>query len=362
VVALTSGAAGVAAKLRDAKARKEEADAREELRVDLRTKAAAPPLATIVADSKTAADPAKDPILSARKNLAVNFLKGGFMDLADARFEVELGAYRSAFAEGRALRKAYTGQFPAGASAPAVEAWRSEVERTWAELRDFVQRAKARFDLAVATLTALGSATDVLSANEAAELEGGTLSAAGIALATDAVTKERDAALKALVEKQAAYELALDGALESDPTVDPATVNAVTAAKSERDAAAQDLAAKDAAYDLPSDATKPWTSPHATLASWLSALPDDAYRRVAGYCDARETLEELAGLTAGGVAAPLAAFDAAEASYAASLDAAAKAEKVSAFHQLAVDAHGKRLERVTQGRRDHLLSLVRGDI
>ena len=362
VAALTGAATAVGAKLQDATARKAEADQRDALRVDQRTKASAPPLGTIIADAKTAADDTKDPILSARKNLADNYLENGYMDLADARFDAERAAYQGAFAENRALRNAYTGQFPAGASAEAVEAWRSELERTWSELQDFVQRAKARYDLAVATLTGLETAANVLSANEAAEFNGGSLSAAGIALATDPVTTDRDAALKALVEKQAAYELALDDALKADPTVDPATVNAVTTAKNDRDAAAQTLATKQTAYDKPSDATKPWTSPHGTLAAWLSALPDDVYRRVAGYYEARETLEEIAGLTAGGVLAPLAAFDAAEAAYAASLDAAAKAEKAAFFHQTAIDAQGKRLDRVTQARRDHLLSLVRGDI
>ncbi len=361
VAALTAAGAAVASTLAGAKAKRGEALARDAIRVDLRARCMAPPLDTVIADAKTAADVARDPVLAARKNLADHFVGTGYMELADARFELELAAYQSAFAENRALRKACTVRFPPGPSAEAVEAWRSELERTWAELSDFVQRAKDRHELALATLDGLATAV-LLSANEAAEFNGGSLSAAGFAVATGAVSTGRDAALKDLLTKQVAYELALDGALGEDPTVDPATVGAVATANGDRDAAAATLRTRQTAYDQPSDATQPWTSPHGVLASWLSALPDAACRGLAGYYEARATLEELAGLTAGGVPAPLAAFDAAEAGYAASLSAAAKAERAAFFHQAAVAAQAKRLERVTQARRDHLLALVRGDV
>jgi hypothetical protein len=362
VAALTDTSGASAAKLQEATAAKAAADADAPVRADLRAKAAAAPLSTLIADAKVAADPTKDPVLSARKNLNDNFLEHGYMDLADARFEVEQAASQGAFAEDRAVRKAYTGQFPAGASAEAVVAWRSELARTRAELSDFVSRAKARFDLAVSTLTALGTAADVASPNEVAEFNGGSLSGPGITVAGAQGTKDRDAALLTLLQKQSAYELAIDAALAADPTVDPATVAAVSTARGERDTAAQDLAAKQTAYDTLADPTKPWTSPHATLAAWLSALPDGVYRKVAGYYEARATLEELGGLTAGGVADPLAAFDAAESACAASLDAAARAEKAAFFHGKAVEAVEKRLQRVGQSRRDHLLSTVRGDL
>lgn len=356
VAALTSAAAAIGAKLADAKAQKAAADARDVVRAAWRAKAAAAPLATLIADAKAAAATASDPILSARKNLADHYLKGGFMDLADARFGVELETYQKAVAENRALRKNLTDQFPAGPSAEAVEAWRAELERTWAELGDFVQRAKPRFDAAVATLVSFQTAA-VLTANETAEFNGGSLSAAGIAVAGAAVAKDRDAALKTAVDELAAYEQAVAAALEADPTVDPSSVSAANLS-----AALANLQAKQAAYDAPADAAKPWTSPHGTLSSWLTALPDDAYRKVASYYEAREILEEIGGLTAGGAPDPLAAFDAAESSCAASLDAAAKAEKVAFFHKLALEAHSKRLDRIVQSRRDHLFSLVRGDI
>jgi hypothetical protein len=362
VAALNGAAAAVTAHLQAATDMKAQADLRDLVRVGLRAKASAAPLGTLVADAKTAADVTKDPVAAARKNLNDNFLKNGYMDLADARFVVEQAAYQDAFAEDRALRKAYTGQFPAGPSPETVEAWRSERERAWAELSDFVNRGKARLDLAVQTLAALGTAADVASVNDVAEFNGGSLSAAGVAVAGDAGTKDRDAALKTLLDKQSAYEEALDAALATDPTVDPGTVAAVNTARGDRDNAAQGLITKQTAYDQLADPTKPWSSPHGTLAAWLSALPDGVYRRVAGYYEARETLEELGGLDAGGVLDPLAAFDAAETALAASLDAAAKAEKAAFFHRAAVDATAKRLDRVTRSRRDHLLALVRGDL
>ncbi len=355
VTALTRAAAAVDAKLVDVRAQKNAADARDMVRTAWRSKATAPPLSTLIADAQTGAAVTKDPVKGARKNLN-DLLKNGYMDLADARFEVELAGYENAFAESHGLRKNYTDALPVGASAETVEAWRSEFERTWSELGDFVQRAKDRYDQAIATLTALQT-DSVFTADEAAEFSGGSLSAAGVALVTDAVTNDRDTALKQVVDEQAAYEEAVAATLKADPTVDPGTVSAAN-----RDSAVATLLAKQTAYDTPSDAAKPWTSPHGTLSSWLTALPDGVYRKIASYYEARETLEEIGGLTAGGVDAPLDAFDAAESSYAGSLDAAAKAEKIAFFHRLAIDAHSKRLDRVKQARRDHLFSLVRGDI
>jgi hypothetical protein len=356
VAVLTGAAAAIDAKLADAKAKSAAADARDLVRVAWRTKAAAAPLATLIADAQAGAAVASEPLKSARKNLNDNYLKNGYVDLADARFDLELDGYQKAFAENRALRKSYTDRFPAGASAETVEAWRAEFERTWAELGDFVLRGKARFDQAIATLTALQTAA-LLTPNETAEFNGGSLSAAGIAAAAAAGTTDRDAALKAVVDELAAYEQAVAAALKADPMVDPSTVSAATLS-----AAIATLQAKQAAYDAPSDPTKPWTSPHGALSSWLTALPDDVYREVASYYAAREALEEIGGLTSGGALDPLAAFDAAESSYAGSLDAAAKAEKLAYFHKLVVDAQAKRLDRVTLARRDHLFSLVRGDI
>ncbi len=355
VATLTSAAAAVEAKLGAAKKEKAAADKRDAVRTAWRSQAAAAPLSGLIAAAKTAADATHDPVKKARDNLEAK-LGSDYMDLADARFDVGLATYRNAFAEYRAFRAERIAQFPVGSSAEAVEAWHSELERAWSDLGDFVQRAKPRIDGAIAALTALQTAA-LVGEDEAAEFQSGSLSADGVAAATDAVTTDRDEALAKAVDEQASYEIAVDKALAADPTVDPDTVDA-----GHRDAAVATLGEKQTAYEKRTDATKPWTSPHGRVSSWLSALSDDVYRKMASYYDARATLEEIGGLTPDGAPGPLQAFDTAESSYAGCLDAAAKAEKVALFHRLAVDAQAKRFDRVKQARRDHLLSLARGDI
>ncbi len=352
VAALTGAVAAAQAKLDAATSQKKAADERDAVRKAWRDQAGKEPLSGLVGAAKAAADPTHDPVKKARDNLAAK-LGDEYLDLADARFAAELATYRSAFAEHRTLRANRLEQHPVGGAPEAVEAWRAELDRAWAELGDFVQRAKPRVDAAIATLTALQTAA-ILGKDEATEFREGSLSGAGVAAATDAVTGERDTALADAVSQQAAYETALATALGEDPTVDPGTVDA-----SDRDAAVAALEAKQKAYDQRADPAKPWTSLHGSVSSWLTALSDDVFRTVSSYYEARETLEEIAALGAPG---PLQAFDAAESSYAGCLDAAARAEKVAFFHRLTVDTQAKRLGRVRQARRGHLLSLLRGDI
>ena len=136
VAALTDTSGASAAKLQEATAAKAAADADAPVRADLRAKAAAAPLSTLIADAKVTSDPTtRIAILSARKNLNDNFLEHGYMDLADARSEVEQAASRAPSPRTGRCAKAYTGQFPAGASAEAVVAWRSELARTRADCR-----------------------------------------------------------------------------------------------------------------------------------------------------------------------------------------------------------------------------------
>jgi hypothetical protein len=352
VAALTGAAAAAQAKLDAAKGQKKAADDRDAVRKAWRDQAGREPLAGLVAAAKTAADPAHDPVKKARDNLAAKLGKE-YLDLADARFEAELATYRSAFTEYRTLRANRLAQLSPSGAPDAVEAWRAELDRAWAELGDFVQRAKPRVDGALATLGALQTAA-IVGDDEATEFREGSLSADGVAAAADAVTGDRDGALADAVEQQAAYETALATALGEDPTVDPGTVDS-----SDRDDAVATLEAKREAYEHRADPAKPWTSLHGRVASWLTALSDDAWRTISSYYDARETLEEIAALGAPG---PLQALDTAESSYAACLDAAARVERVAFFHRLALDAQAKRLERVRQARRAHLLSLLRGDV
>lgn len=340
------------AKLAEAEAALVSATADDKLRADWKHTVTQTPLATIAADaanilSNTGGTLLKD--AADKLTTASHEVPAALLEIAEERYALwrqRAAAADSAVATAEdelgALGAADGGK--AGASQKASFDFAHAAQAFGA----FVKTANPRFDRAVAALSkmaSLGAQTFVLSDPQAAAVNDAGVATPGAA----AETKEKafDDQLKVVDDAATALADATLTAQAADPNADvsnDAGVKAAATALSTAKTTLSGLALPGADRDA--------------LAAWQIIIPDEAWRLILGFVDAKAVLKDLAASNA---ATLQSAMDTAEGAYGDAKLAVWKSARSADFLQ---DTIALRQEVATDARTDlddRLLSAIRGD-
>lgn len=322
----------------------EPATAEHERRVGWRAAATAAPLDTLAADATATlagaayVDAKKRVTDDVPAKLVASARKGHGVETARvARVALSLSDTEDLLA---------TEQDTNGGPAGEAEKLRLEMIRAEAALRDWAEHARERYDLALAQLEALSSATTGLfTPAQVAELaalkdDGGD--------AVDLRLPRETAREKAI---DAAFDLddAITKARAPDPTASVSAVAAVVTARGKRDQANADYV--DADGDFTADARK-------DFARWSAAVPEPVWRKLVGFLEAEAALDALKDVAAADL---VSAHEDAEAALAASLWNAERHALSAAYLEEQVNLREALLARALSVRQQRLLSALRGD-
>jgi hypothetical protein len=341
------------AKLAEAEATLTTVTADDQRRAAWRQAITQPPLSTIKTDANNILTNAQGITLlqdaTAKLTTASNEVPAGLLEIAELRYEVWQKRAAAADAAVAAAENDLGALGAAdGGKAGASQKAGFDFAHAAQDFGTFVKTAKARFDRAVAALTKmvnLGAQTFVLSDAQAAAIKDAGVATPGAA----AETKEK--AFDDQVEVVDDAATAVAGATLTAQILDPnadvsndAAVKAATQTLGTETTTLNGLALANADRDA--------------LAAWEVIIPDDAWRLILGFIDAKAVLTDLAASNAANLQA---AMDTAEGAYGDAQLAAWESARSAAFLE---DTIALRQEVVTDLRTvfdDRLLSATRGD-
>jgi|GEM_PF-2874248 len=228
----------------------------------------------------------------------------------------------------------------------AVAVLRAALARADAELREWAEHARQRYAAAAAQLQAL--------------VDGGTLLTPAEHNALVDAKKEGSRAAALREKREAARHELLTAKAARDEAVADARAKAPWAADVSDDPAVKtaeaSLAEKQKAYDRAADNYK--AADQAAYGGWSGNVPEAAWRKVAGFVEAKATLADLSGSTGD----KLVQYDeTAEQQLAATLWEAEKHALRAAFLSAQIALQSAVLDRAAPTRPARLLAALRGD-
>jgi transposase InsO family protein len=274
------------------------------------------------------------------------------LDAASRRYALWRGRQRRAEEAVKKAEDALGAQHAADGGLPGAAAEAGlTFRRAEGALGDYVSSALARYERAVATLTALaalGQDVFALSANEAAAANDAALLGARQAAQADEA---------AILPAQAAHDVALAALQDAELAAQAKDPNqASLAGDADYDAAVAEVEAKKTALDAA--AAELNTTERQTLAHWQVRLSDATWRRLLEFIEAKA---ELTWLQATDPVALVDALETAEGEYGDALAAAAASRRSLEFLEDTLALRTSTAAALNAGLSARLFSAVRGD-